>query len=193
MSDFTEKISVIDKQIASIQANIPGLIPAEAAWRLQSQEPCNQKLKNKRATCQADKQFKLGRANSIKETISNYRTQIVQLNKTKATLVASQKAKDEATINLSTTGQSLEALVIKADAEASAIKNSSEIEAQAEASAIRLAGAAEATAIQQQATVDADASKQMNMVVLIIIIVVALIAVGFGVMKLKNAKKKSKK
>lgn len=175
MANYIEQIASIESKIRGLENALPGLIESERAWRADSNVPCDSGTKKKKEACRKDKAWKKGKADQLLAQIKNYRAQISRLQKDKGVLEEAQSAQNEATVNLSTKGESLEALVIAADGEAKAAQQSASIEAQAKAAAIA-----------QESAADVENKEQTNQVVLIIIVLVALIALGFGAMKLKK-------
>ena len=188
MPNYIEQIAAIDAKISALSASIPAMISRSDDWRADAQNKCSGSKKKKRA-CEDEKARKIRLADSIMGDVAAKRSEISRLQASKQTLVDAQKAKDEATINLSTAGQSLEALVLKADGEAKAKQTQAQIEAQANAEAIKTRAQVDAQATTQATAVDLEAKKQMNMMIMAIIAVVAVIGVLFGVMKLKKMKK----
>jgi len=190
MADFVQQINELDAKVVAWRNELATLRGAEADWRRASDAlSCSSGTKKKKQRCRDDKAFKLGKANYYKARIIATETSIEDADKTLTGLRASQKAKDEATVNLSTTGQSLEALVIKADGEAKAQKESAIIKANAEAEATKLKASVEAQNLDEKAEADLENSAKQNNTMMIVIVVVVLIGVAFGVMKLKKMAK----
>jgi len=190
MADFQKQIADIDVKVYTLTNDLATLIPAMNDWQRASDSlSCNSGTSKKKRKCNDDKAFKSGKAQYYRSRISATNIQISELNETKDGLVASQKAKDEATINLSTTGQSLEALVIKADGEAEAQREAAQIMATAQAEATKLKASVDAENSTKEAVADLENSEKQSNTMMIVIVVVVLIGVAFGVMKLKKMAK----
>ena len=190
MADFVQQIADLEAKVTSWNNELATLRPAEADWRRASDSlSCSSGTKKKKSRCRDDKAMKLGKANYYKGRIDATVKSIDSATITLASLRASQKAKDEATVNLSTTGQSLEALVIKADGEAKAQQDSARIKAEAQADATKLKASVEANNLEEKANADLENSTKNNNTMMIVIVVVVLIGVAFGVMKLKKMAK----
>lgn len=173
MASILEQITAINQKMSSLQSSLPALITAEAAWRTQSKVVCDQLLKSKREECLADKAMKLRKANEYAARITSIKGDIERLQGEVATLKEVQKAQNEATVNLSQDGKSLEALVLEAEG-----KNNS---------AMAIADA-KAQAITTESRTTADSKKTTTYVILGIVVIVVIVTVLLVVKKIKSKK-----
>jgi len=122
MSGNLEKIAQLVDERKKLSDSLPALIAREKNWRLDSQKSCNYTLKAKREKCQAERNNSLKTADGILGDINNVKGKIAQIDIQIDTIKKSQSAVDQAVVTLAKSGQSMEALAIKANAEAQAIK-----------------------------------------------------------------------
>ncbi|MCH2226010.1 MAG: hypothetical protein MK066_14675 [Crocinitomicaceae bacterium] len=168
MAKLIEQITAVDNDISKLRATLPALIKREQDWRsAHNLLYCDHRLKSKREACQKDKAFKLGKANQAASSIRSTKSQIEALEKTKKSLQNTLDAQNVASVNLSKTGQSLEAIIIEAEGKNEAL----EIEAIAKA---------EVTKSEHKS------DEKNNNILIVLIVVVVLLGVGFGVVKLKK-------
>lgn len=185
---------IAEKTIAiqALENQLPGQISAEQAWRAQSLEPCEFRFKNKQNACLADKVFKKGRADTIKQNIANIRAQISRLTADKVSLNDTLVASNVSMKELASQGESLEALMIEAQGTAAAAQTVAEGSATAAQTEAEITAKAEAVATIAQGKADAEATKQTMLIASIVGAVILLAIIGFVALKLKNLKKKSK-
>lgn len=117
-----DQIRVIDETIRNLEVDLATVTRSEREWRLQVKpiDACNFILKAKREACESDRLSKLNKANSLKAQMTDIQSQIVDLKRQRATLVSIQDSTNQANVALAQNGQSLEAMLIEAEGNASA-------------------------------------------------------------------------
>jgi hypothetical protein len=167
--NIDQEIAKIDNEILALRGQIPALTTSYNDWLSQSRVACTQTLKSKRDECVADKNMKRNKASVIQTQISTINLDIDNKVKYRQSLLEQKSSENKQGELLASQGMSQGALLVKAQAEADAIKTVADEQAKA-------------------VTIDAESSNQRKNIIFISVIVVVLVVGILVYKKFKNKK-----